>query len=77
MELAEENNYPAIEGLLSKYATHLLSKGKTVDAINLYRKANRHTDTAKLLITLAKESKAKGAEPDFIKKIYVLAALVR
>ena len=75
VELAEEHNYPAIEGLLSKYATHLLSKGKTVQAINLYRKANRHTDTAKLLIQLAKESKEKGAEPDFIKKIYVLAAL--
>jgi WD repeat-containing protein 35 len=75
VELAEEHNYPAIEGLLSKYATHLLSEGKTVQAINLYRKANRHTDTAKLLIKLAQESKAKHAEPDFIKKIYVLAAL--
>lgn len=54
VELAEEHNFPAIEGVLSKYANQLLAKGKTVQAINLYRKANRHTDTAKLLIKLAR-----------------------
>eukprot|EP01052_Picozoa_sp_SAG31_P004072 SAG31_NODE_165_length_21701_cov_9.786409_4_plen_333_part_00 len=74
VELAEENNFPAIEGVMSKYANQLLAKGKTIQAINLYRKANRHTETAKLLIKLARECKEKRAEPDFIKKIYVLAA---
>ena len=75
VELAEQHNYPAIEGLLTKYATHLLAEGKTVQAVNLYRKANRHTDTAKLLVKLAQDSQKSHKEPDFIKKIYVLAAL--
>jgi hypothetical protein len=42
-----------IEGLLSKYASHLLTTGKTFAAIELYRKANKATDSALLLAKMA------------------------
>eukprot|EP00955_Chlamydomonas_euryale_P056297 356375-Chlamydomonas_euryale.AAC.14 len=41
--------HPQIEGLLAKYANHLLEKEKFLEAIELYRKANHHTEAAKLL----------------------------
>ena len=42
-----------IEGLLSKYASHLLTTGKTLAAIELYRKANKATESAMLLAKMA------------------------
>jgi WD repeat-containing protein 35 len=36
--LAEEHDFPQIEGLLSKYAQHLLSNGRRMEAVELYRK---------------------------------------
>ena len=50
--LAEAHEFPQIEGLLSKYASHLLTSGKTLQAIELFRKANRSTESAKLLAKL-------------------------
>lgn len=38
-----------IGSLLSKYASHLLEKNKTLDAIELYRKAHYFLDAAKLM----------------------------
>eukprot|EP00798_Chlamydomonas_sp_ICE-L_P009063 gene9063-16189_t len=53
--LAQQHNFPQIEGLLAKYANHLLEKEKFMDAIELYRKANHHTEAAKLLQDLAQQ----------------------
>ncbi len=74
VDLAEHHDFKQIETLLSKYATHLLEKNKTLHAIELYRKANHHTEAAKLLFKLGKESSQKG---NLIraKKLYVLGAL--
>jgi WD repeat-containing protein 35 len=36
--LAQQANFPQIEGLLSKYAAHLLEKNKLLEAVELYRK---------------------------------------
>lgn len=36
--LAQAHSLPQIEGLLAKYANHLLEKKLTSDAIELYRK---------------------------------------
>ena len=44
-----------IEGLLAKYASHLLDKDKFLEAIELYRKANHHTEAARLLTDLAQK----------------------
>lgn len=56
--LAQQHNFPQIEGLLAKYASHLLEKDKQLEAIELYRKANHHTEAAKLLTELAQKSAA-------------------
>lgn len=45
-----------------------------MEAIELYRKANKNTDAAKLLAEIAQELREKNAPLLLIKKIYVLAA---
>ncbi|GMF25436.1 unnamed protein product [Phytophthora fragariaefolia] len=69
--LAEEYNFPQIENVLTKYANHLMMNGKTLQAIELYRRANKSTEAAKLLAKLAKEV---GKNPLRAKKLHVLAA---
>ena len=49
IELAELHRFKEIEGLLSKYATYLLSQNKKWEAIELFRKANYCQKAAKLL----------------------------
>ena len=55
--LAQQHNFPQIEGLLSKYASHLLEKEKFLEAIELYSKANHHTEAARLLSDLAQKAR--------------------
>jgi WD repeat-containing protein 35 len=76
VNLAQQQNFQQIEGLLAKYAQHLLDKNKTIEAVKLYKKANRHTEAAKLLSQMAREMPG-GAQknPERIKKLYLLAAL--
>lgn len=38
-----------IDTLLAKYAKHLLDTDKTINAIELYRKASHYLDAAKLM----------------------------
>jgi WD repeat-containing protein 35 len=63
-----------IEQLLQRYASHLIEKNKKVEAIELFRKANKNTDAARLLAEIAQEMREKNAPLLLIKKIYVLAA---
>lgn len=74
--LAQKHNFQQIEGLLAKYAQHLLDKNKKLEAVQLYRKASKHTEAAKLLAQVAKEMPG-GVQrhPGRIKKLYLLAAL--
>mmetsp|Transcript_3004 Transcript_3004/g.7686 ORF Transcript_3004/g.7686 Transcript_3004/m.7686 type:complete len:1249 (+) Transcript_3004:101-3847(+) len=76
VNLAQQQNFQQIEGLLAKYAQHLLDKNRRIEAVQLYRKANRHTEAAKLLAQIARETPG-GAQkhPERIKKLYLLAAL--
>uniref|UniRef100_H2ZPD4 WD repeat-containing protein 35 n=1 Tax=Ciona savignyi TaxID=51511 RepID=H2ZPD4_CIOSA len=76
VELAQKNNVKDIDPLLAKYASHLLEKDNVLQAIELYRKANRYVSAAKLLFRIAKEEAESGAPPMQLKKIYVLAALL-
>mmetsp|Transcript_38234 Transcript_38234/g.108060 ORF Transcript_38234/g.108060 Transcript_38234/m.108060 type:complete len:1242 (+) Transcript_38234:70-3795(+) len=73
--LAEKHNFPQINTLLAKYASHLMEKEKALEAIELYRKANHHTEAAKLLVDLAEKSAAQKVHPLRCKKLYVLAAM--
>lgn len=75
VELAEEHKFQQIEGLLAKYATHLLAKNKLFQAVDLYRKANKFTDAAKLLAQLGKRAGETKINPLRAKKLYVLSAM--
>ena len=52
-----------------------MQQNKQMEAIELYRKANKNTDAAKLLSKIADDLNLKGVPPLLVKKIYVLAAL--
>lgn len=74
VELAEQNNFVQIEQLLQGYAQMLIKNNKKIEAIELFRKANKNTDAARLLAEIAQELREKNAPLLLIKKIYVLAA---
>lgn len=74
VELARTHNMKEIKSLLSKYASHLLEKSKTLEVVELYRKAHYFLDAAKLMFKIADEEAKKGTRPLRVKKLYVLAA---
>ncbi|XP_043251348.1 WD repeat-containing protein 35 [Colletes gigas] len=76
VELARTYKMAQIGELLNKYATHLLSNGKRLQAVELYKKANYNLEAAKLLFQLAEEQTKTRTNPLRVKKIYVLAALL-
>lgn len=75
VEKAEEYKFPQIEVLLSKYANEMLQQNRKCQAVQLYRKANKHTEAAKLLAELAKEVGKQKVNPLRAKKLFVLSAL--
>ena len=75
VEIAEEFGFQQIEGLLAKYAANLLQRGDRLLAVELYRKANKATDAAKLLAAIAEDVGVQQANPLRAKKLHVLAAL--
>ncbi|XP_067931487.1 WD repeat-containing protein 35-like [Watersipora subatra] len=77
IDLAKEHNVKEIDSLLATYAKHLLSKQKVLSAIELYRKAGRYLEAAKLMYKLAEEQAQAGtSQPKRLKKMYVLGALL-
>ncbi|XP_069691691.1 WD repeat-containing protein 35 isoform X2 [Periplaneta americana] len=76
VELAKMYKLPEIGNLLAKYATHLLAKDKTLEAVELYRKANHFLEAARLLYQLSETEAKKKSHPLRVKKLYVLAALL-
>lgn len=76
VELAKNHNMKEIKSLLGKYASHLLEKNKTLEAVELYRKAHHFLDAAKLMFKIAEEEAKKRSRPLRVKKLYVLAALL-
>jgi WD repeat-containing protein 35 len=75
VQLAQEHEFPQIEGLLAKYASHLLDKGDKLQAIELYRKAGKSTQAATLLASLARDAGRTKVDPLGAKKLHVLAAM--
>ena len=76
VEIAEEFGFQQIEGLLLKNANELLqSKNKELLAVELYRKANKATAAAKLLVQIAERIGVQQCNPLRAKKLLVLAAL--
>ncbi|KAM6912965.1 WD repeat-containing protein 35 [Xenentodon cancila] len=74
VEFARAHNMKEIKSLLSKYASHLLQKKKTLEAVELYRKAHHFLDAAKLMFKVANEEAKKRSRPHRVKKLFVLAA---
>ena len=72
VELAEQHNFLQIEQLLQRYANHLIEKGKKIEAIELFRKANKNTESARLLAEIAQELRQKNAPPLLIKNIMAI-----
>jgi WD repeat-containing protein 35 len=64
------------DGLLAKYAAHLLEKEKVWDAIELFKKANHFLDAAKHLFTIAAEEAKTRINPSRVKKLYVLGGIL-
>ncbi|XP_014248010.1 WD repeat-containing protein 35 isoform X2 [Cimex lectularius] len=75
--LAETYNMlPQIASLLDKYARSLTENNRHLEVIQLYRKANRYLDAAKIMFQLAEKESVKCFKPVRIKRLYVLAALL-
>lgn len=79
LALAERHRLPQIETLLVKYGAHLTESGRSLTAVDLYKRAGRDAEAAKLLARLAADSaRGKVASlrgPLRSKQLYVLAAL--
>ena len=74
--MAEQHNFLAIETLLQRYANHLIEQNKKIEAIELYRKANKNTEAARLLAEIAQELREKNAPLLLIKKILTLSPIM-
>ncbi|XP_065214168.1 WD repeat-containing protein 35 [Planococcus citri] len=61
--------------MFEKHVHQLLQKGKTLDTIQLYRKAERYLEAAELLFDLANDQ-SKKYPPALMKKMYVLVGLL-
>lgn len=46
IELAEQHGFPQIEGLLTKYANSLQARGRYLEAVELFRVANKPHEAA-------------------------------
>ena len=75
MELAEKHNFIQIEGLLGQYAQQLIQQKKKLEAAELYRRANRNHDSARILSQIGQDLSERDANPLWIKKLYVMSAL--
>lgn len=74
VKLAAEHDFPQIVGLLDKYAERLLSDRAVFQAVELYRRAARPEEAAKLLARLAAMAGLDATKPRRAKQLYVLAA---
>ena len=75
LELAERYDYPQVEGLLIKYAMNLLSNDRKLEAVELFRVANKPTETAILIGDIAETVATRNVNPALAKKLHVLSAL--
>lgn len=50
IDLARKYSIKDIDSMLTKYMSHLLEKGRTMNAVELYCKAGHYLEAAKLLM---------------------------
>lgn len=74
LELAERHDFPQVEGLLTRYALALHHRGRRLEAVELFRRANRPTEAALLIGDIAEQVARRELKPSLAKKLHVLAA---
>ena len=55
VEIAEKNNFQQKDNLLNKFATILKQKNKKMEVVQLYRKAKKNLEAAKILNSISED----------------------
>uniref|UniRef100_A0A1I7X3U0 RING-type domain-containing protein n=1 Tax=Heterorhabditis bacteriophora TaxID=37862 RepID=A0A1I7X3U0_HETBA len=77
VSLSRTHNLKDVDDLLGKYAAELTgSNERSLAAVQLYRRAGRFLDAARIVFEIAEEERKKAAPCLRLKKIYVLGALL-
>uniref|UniRef100_F1L3D6 WD repeat-containing protein 35 n=1 Tax=Ascaris suum TaxID=6253 RepID=F1L3D6_ASCSU len=77
VQLSKTHNLRDVDALLGKYAEHLTgSNEKTLAAVQLYRRAGKFLEAARIVFDIASDERKKQAQPLRLKKLYVLGALL-
>jgi len=75
LELAEQYDFPQVEGLLTRYASVMIQKNRKLDVVELYRRANKPNEASQWIAEIAEEAARKDVKPALAKKLHVLSAL--
>lgn len=75
LALGVEHNLPQVQTMLSNHVQALLDAGNLMQAVQLYRKAGRYGDAAKILAKLGADSVQSRSTLLQAKKLFVLSAL--
>merc|ERR1711871_379268 len=75
LELAEQYDFPQVEGLLTRYASVSIQKNRKLDVVELYRRANKPNEASQWIAEIAEEAARKDVKPALAKKLHVLSAL--
>jgi len=67
--LAEKHNFIQIGNLLNRYANYLLDANKKIEAIELFRRANKNTESAKILCQISDDMSKANVDWKIVKKI--------
>lgn len=76
IRLAVKHQYPGVSKLLASNAKQLIDSGKILEAVDFLIRAHQFVEAAKLMFFVAKEEEVKKKNPVYMKKLYVLAALI-
>ncbi|PAV64134.1 hypothetical protein WR25_05628 isoform C [Diploscapter pachys] len=77
VDLSGSHNLAQVNSMLGKYVTDLTgSNERTLAAVQLYRRAGRHLDAARIIFDIAGDEKHKAAPLLRLKKLYVLGGLL-
>ncbi|KAK0405878.1 hypothetical protein QR680_018247 [Steinernema hermaphroditum] len=77
VELSRQHNLRDVQSLLGKHAEQLTgSIDKQLAAVQLFRRAGRYIDAAKIVFNIANQERMKQSQPVRLKKLYVMGALL-
>uniref|UniRef100_A0A1I7Y670 WD_REPEATS_REGION domain-containing protein n=1 Tax=Steinernema glaseri TaxID=37863 RepID=A0A1I7Y670_9BILA len=77
VELSRQHNLRDVQALLGKHAEQLTgSIEKQLAAVQLFRRAGRYIDAAKIVFNITSQERVKQSQPVRLKKLYVMGALL-